>query len=365
MTRHAVPSQSPDDAGRPVRVLIVDDSAVVREMLSRELARDPAIRVVGTAADPYIARDRIVELEPDVVTLDVEMPRMDGLTFLEHLMRARPMPVIVLSSLTAAGTQTAIDALAAGAVDVLAKPGSSYSVGEVGQILAERIKTASRARVRRREDRAATPIEHKRLETTDKVIAIGASTGGVQALTEVLGALPRTSPGVLVVQHMPERFTASFAQRLSTICHIAVREAQDGDRVIPGQALVAPGGRHMVLRRSGAEYLVRIKDGPEVFHQRPSVEVLFNSVAEVAGANAVGCLLTGMGADGATGLLAIKSAGGCTIAQDEATCVVFGMPGEAVKIGAAQRVVPLPRIARSLLAGAGAEPTQSGATVRA
>ncbi len=343
----------------PVRVLIVDDSAVVREMLSRELAKDPMIKVVGTAADPYIARDKIVELEPDVLTLDVEMPRMDGITFLRHLMASRPMPVIVLSSLTAQGTKTAIDALSAGAVDVLAKPGSSFSVDAVGTLLASRIRAAAKATVQKTPTNARPKSsEPRRLITTDKIIAIGASTGGVQALTEVLTALPSTAPGVLVVQHMPEKFTASFAQRLDSLCELEVKEAADGDRLFPGRVLIAPGGKHMLLKRSGAEYLVRVKDGPEVFHQRPSVEVMFNSVAEVAGENAVGALLTGMGADGALGLLAMRKAGARTICQNESTCVVFGMPAEGIKCGGAERVLPLDRIARNLMAGAAGAPME-------
>jgi two-component system chemotaxis response regulator CheB len=343
-----MPADASNQGQRKVRVLIVDDSAVVREVLTRELTKDPRIDVVGTAADPYIARDKIVELNPDVLTLDVEMPRMDGLTFLRHLMKSRPMPVIVLSSLTQEGTMTAVDALAAGAVDVLGKPGTSFSTDAIGPVLAAKIKAAANAKV------AATPVKPSvtsppRLITTNKILAIGASTGGVQALTTVLTAFPAGAPGTVIVQHMPEKFTASFAQRLSQICRVEVLEAKDGDRVGPGRVLLAPGGKHMLLRRSGAEYHVCVKDGPQVFHQRPSVEVLFNSVAEVAGPNAVGAILTGMGADGSTGLLAMRRAGARTIAQDEKSCVVFGMPAEAIRCGAAEHVVPLDQIAPSLL----------------
>ena len=339
---------------RQIRVLIVDDSAVVRTMLSRELQRDPRIKVVGCAPDPYVARDMIIELNPDVLTLDVEMPRMDGVTFLRKLMQHHPMPVIVLSSLTQEGTATAIEALEAGAVEVLHKPGSSYSVGELTPVLAAAIKNAARATVRPRAAGIAAPPRiggaHSLAETTDKIFAIGASTGGVQALTEVLTALPATAPGIVIVQHMPEKFTASFAKRLDTMCQVRVKEAADGDSVVNGRALIAPGGKHMLLRRSGARYYVEIKDGPQVHHQKPSVDVLFNSVAKYGGANAVGAILTGMGADGAAGLLAMRRAGASTLAQDEATCVVFGMPMEAIKCGAAESVVPLGRVAGKMLA---------------
>lgn len=335
-----------------IRVLIVDDSAVVREVLTRELSRDPRIHVVGTAPDPYVAREKIVELNPDVLTLDVEMPRMDGLTFLRHLMRSKPMPVIVLSSLSQEGTATAIDALAAGAVDVLAKPGTSFSTDSIGPILAAKIKAAAGARVQRLEQ-APAQTQAPRLVTTNKILAIGASTGGVQALTQVLTAFPPDAPGTLIAQHMPEKFTASFAERLTKLCRVEVREARDGDRLGPGRVLLAPGGKHMLLRRSGAEYYAHVKDGPMVFHQRPSVEVLFNSVAEVAGANAVGAILTGMGSDGSTGLLTMRRAGARTIAQDEKTSVVFGMPAEAIKCGGAEHVLPLGQIASMLLTLAG------------
>jgi two-component system chemotaxis response regulator CheB len=341
----------PQQSG-PVRVLIVDDSAVVRSLLTRELSRDPGIKVVGAAPDPYIARDKIVALRPDVITLDVEMPRMDGITFLRKLMQHFPLPVIVLSSLTQRGTQTAIEAMEAGAVEVMCKPGSAYSVENIGPDLIAKIKFAAGAMIRVPAAGTVTPktIASESLSaTTDKILAIGASTGGVQALTEVLTQFPAGAPGTVIVQHMPPKFTKSFADRLSSICKIHVKEAADGDTVLPGRALVAPGGFHMLLRRSGARYYVEIKDGPEVFHQRPSVEVLFNSVAKYAGRNAVGAILTGMGADGAAGLLNMKQAGAQTIAQDEATCVVFGMPQAAIKLNAANHIVPIQDVARSLL----------------
>ena len=347
-------STSPPPGGaRKVRVLVIDDSAVVRSVLCRELAKDPAIEVVGTAPDPYEARDRIVELNPDVLTLDIEMPRMDGITFLRRLMQHHPMPVIVLSSLTAQGTRTAVDALAAGAVEVLAKPGSSFSVGNMARELIGRIKAAAKMRVinvtppPRPQAGRSGPITH--LTTSEKILAIGASTGGVQAITHVLSEFPSDAPGTVIVQHMPEKFTRSFADRLNATCRVRVKEAEDGDGVFAGQVLIAPGGRHMILRRTGARYSVQIRDGPEVFHQKPSVEVLFQSVAQCAGANAMGAILTGMGADGAKGLLLMRQAGARTLAQDEATSVVFGMPQEAIKCGAAEITAGLPDIAGILL----------------
>lgn len=333
-----------------IKVLIVDDSAVVRNVLTRELARDPQIEVIGSAPDPYVARDMIVALKPHVITLDVEMPRMDGITFLKKLMAHFPMPVIVLSSLTQTGTQTAIDAMSAGAIDVLSKPGSAYSIEDLSPRLIEKIKVASRAKVCKTvPDSTRTVISTSLSSTTDKLFAIGASTGGVQALEAVLTTFPPSAPGTLIVQHMPARFTASFAERLNSICQVRVKEAVNGDSVVPGHVLIAPGGFHMLLKRSGARYYVEVKDGPEVFHQRPSVEILFNSVAKFAGANAVGAILTGMGADGAKGLLAMRQAGARTVAQDEASSIVFGMPMEAIKCGAAERVVPLHDVARTMI----------------
>jgi two-component system chemotaxis response regulator CheB len=337
---------------RSIRVLVVDDSAVVRRILSTELAKNPDIEVVGTAPDPYIARDKILSLEPDVLTLDVEMPRMDGLTFLRKLMTYHPMPVIILSSLTPAGSMTAVEALSSGAVEVMCKPGASYSVGDACAALADKIRSASVARIRTiSEPQAAGPLTGKRSslgETTNKVLAIGASTGGVQALTCVLSAFPANAPGTVVVQHMPAQFTSSFAQRLDTLCQVEVKEAQDGDHVVSGRVLIAPGGYHMILQRSGANYYVSVKDGPMVCRQRPSVEVLFNSVAEYAGANAVGAILTGMGNDGAEGLLRMRNKGAHTIAEAESTCIVFGMPKEAIAKGGAERIVPLDHVAAAM-----------------
>lgn len=329
-----------------IKVLIVDDSALVRKILTEELSRHRDIEVVGGAIDPYVARDKIVRLKPDVITLDVEMPRMDGLSFLSKLMRFYPMPVVVVSSLTPKNSHNAIRALELGAVDVICKPGSSLSAPDISKTLVEAIRTAARARVARNEiletiDKDSAPGYKIPLNTTHKVVAIGASTGGTIAIEKLLIQMPLNAPGILVVQHMPEYFTASFAERLNNICKIEVREARDGDTAVPGLALIAPGGHHMLLERSGAFYQVRIKGGPMVHHQRPSVDVLFHSVAKQAGANAIGVLLTGMGSDGAEGLLAMKSNKAYTIAQDEASCVVYGMPGEAVKLGAACDILPL------------------------
>jgi two-component system, chemotaxis family, protein-glutamate methylesterase/glutaminase len=338
---------------RSIRVLVVDDSAIVRRILSTELAKNPDIEVVGTAPDPYIARDKILALEPDVLTLDVEMPRMDGVTFLRKLMAYHPMPVIILSSLTPEGSMTAVEALAAGAVEVMCKPGASYSVGDACTALADKIRSASVANIRSVAELQVTGLKTGKMsslgETTNKVFAIGASTGGVQALTCVLSALPASAPGTVVVQHMPAQFTSSFAKRLDTLCNVNVKEAQDGDHVVSGRVLIAPGGYHMILQRSGANYYVSVKDGPMVCRQRPSVEVLFNSVAEYAGANAVGAILTGMGNDGAEGLLKMRNKGAHTIAEDESTCVVFGMPKEAIAKGGVERIVPLDHVAGAML----------------
>jgi two-component system chemotaxis response regulator CheB len=347
-----------------IRVLVVDDSALIRKVLSEELAKAGDIEVVGTAIDPYVARDKILKLKPDVLTLDVEMPRMDGISFLQRIMRHHPMPVIVVSSLTPEKSEMAVHALSLGAVDVIPKPGSSYAVPDVAGRLVSAIRKAAVSKVRRLEApppaaagapalSGAAPVVHELppvpLETTHKVLAIGASTGGTQALEVVLRALPATMPGIVITQHMPEHFTAAFAQRLDKVCRLDVREAKDGDPIVPGVALIAPGGKHLLVQRSGAKYQARVKDGPPVHHQRPAVDVLFQSVARHAGANAVGVILTGMGADGAAGLLEMRNAGAHTIAQDEATCVVFGMPKEAIKLGAAAEVLPLPQVARALV----------------
>lgn len=337
---------------KKIRVLIVDDSSVVRSILSRELGKDPDIEVVGTATDPYVARDKIVELKPDVITLDVEMPRMDGLTFLKKLMRYQPMPVVVVSSLTEAGGELAMEALSSGAVEVMCKPGSAYSVGDMAVELIHKVKAASYAKVRKpveREGNAPVQAVQALARTTNKLIAIGTSTGGTEALRQVIPLLPINAPGVLIVQHMPEHFTKSFAESLDRDSNVKVTEAVDGDPVLPGTALIAPGNKHMLLRRSGARYLVQVKDGPRVNRHRPSVEVLFKSVAKYAGANAVGAIMTGMGDDGATGLLEMKNAGAPTLAQSEKTCVVFGMPKVAIEIGAADEIVDLQDIAARLL----------------
>jgi len=335
-----------------IKVLVVDDSAIVRKILSTQLNQHRGIEIVGTAPDPYIARDKIVALNPDVLTLDIEMPRMDGITFLRKLMKHHPMPVIVLSSLTPRGGKTAMEALSAGAVEVMSKPGPAYTVGDACRDLVDKIKAASRVRMDKNiadQDRG-TPVKQLHMvETTNKIFAIGASTGGVQALEQVLSALPANAPGTLVVQHMPAQFTTSFAERLNSECQVNVKEARNGDHVIPGRILIAPGGLHMSLQRSGANYYVNIKDGPPVCRQKPSVEVLFHSVAKYAGANAVGAILTGMGNDGAEGLLNMRKNGAHTIAQDEASSIVFGMPKEAIERGAVEKIVPLSNIAQTLI----------------
>jgi two-component system, chemotaxis family, protein-glutamate methylesterase/glutaminase len=336
-----------------IRVLVVDDSALVRKLLAETLAKYPDIEVVGSAMDPYVAREKIVRLKPDVLTLDLEMPRMDGLSFLAKLMQHHPLPVVVVSSLTPANSETALRALELGAVEVMAKPGSQYSTPDRDQ-LARAIRAAAMARVpaRTAAPAPASPLNFARealLSTTHKIIAIGASTGGTQAIETVLRALPVTTPGIVIVQHMPGNFTASFAARLNQCCQLEVREARSGDRVVPGLALLAPGTLHMLLERSGAQYHVRLKDGPPVHYQKPSVEVLFQSVAKRAGHNAIGVLLTGMGSDGAKGLLEMRRQGAYTIAQDEQSCVVFGMPREAIRLGAAQAIEPLSQIPQAIL----------------
>lgn len=338
-----------------IRVLVVDDSATVRNIFSKELSRYPDIDVVGTAPDPYIARDKIVHLKPDVITLDIEMPRMDGITFLGKLMKHYPLPVIIVSSLTRNGGKLSLEAMEKGAVDVIAKPGEAYTVGDMSEQLAEKIRAAARVDISRysRQDAAAAKpsvTSTKALsETTNKILAIGASTGGTEAIKDVLTRLPRNIPGTVIVQHMPPNFTTAFANRLDGLCEFEVREAKDGDSVRPGLALIAPGNYHMLLSRSGANYYVKVKSGPLVHHQRPAVDVLFKSVARYAGANAAGVILTGMGKDGAEGLLEMRNSGAKTIAQDEASCVVYGMPKAAVEIGAAERIKPLYDIPGTIL----------------
>jgi two-component system chemotaxis response regulator CheB len=348
-----------------IKVMLVDDSAVVRQVLSALLSKDPEIEVIGSASDPIFAMDKMNQRWPDVVVLDVEMPRMDGITFLKKLMSVRPTPVIICSTLTEKGTATSMQAMAAGAVGIVTKPKAglkNFLEQDDGDIV-QAVKAAASADMRR--VKALTmpglnpaqkltlnqvmPISELKAEamsvTTDKLVAIGTSTGGTQALELVLKMLNRTTPGIVIVQHMPEKFTAAFADRLNKICEIEVLEAKNGDRVINGRALVAPGGRHMQVKRSGAQYHVEIFDAPPVNRHRPSVDVLFRSVAKCAGANALGVIMTGMGDDGALGLLDMHKAGAETIAQDEKSCVVYGMPKEAVKLGAVSHIHPLQEIA--------------------
>ncbi|MCC7496806.1 MAG: chemotaxis response regulator protein-glutamate methylesterase [Bryobacterales bacterium] len=346
---------------RKIRVLIVDDSAIVRKMLTEALASEPDIEVVGTAPDPFVARDKILSLNPDVLTLDIEMPRMDGVSFLEKLMQSHPMPVIVISSLGQASCRAAIQALAAGAVEVLAKPGGPYSVGDLKNTLAAKLRAAAAAGMRRRPQPAPPvpvppPSRPSTLSTVaaqtnagNAIIAIGASTGGTEAIQQVLHRLPGDIPGTVIVQHIPAGFSRAFANRLNDTCPMRVKEAEDGDALEPGLALIAPGNFHMVLRRAGTGYRVQIKSGPLVCYQRPAVDVLFHSVAELAPRRAVGVVLTGMGSDGALGLLKMRQAGARTIAQNEDSCVVFGMPREAIRMGAAERVVPLDRMAGAII----------------
>ena len=335
-----------------IRVLVVDDSAVVRKVFTNELSLDPEIEVVGSAPDPFVARDKIVQLEPDVITLDVEMPRMDGITFLRKLMHHKPLPVIIVSSLTEKGGTLAMEALEAGAVEVMCKPDTAYSVGDMSVALVDKIKAAARVNLaaRRKPAAAAAPRPTAALtKTTNKILAIGASTGGTEALRRVLERLPANVPGTMVVQHMPKGFTRAFAERLDGLCAMKVKEAEDGEPVVPGKVLIAPGDQHLMLKRSGALYLTDVKDGPLVCRHRPSVEVLFNSVAQQAGGNAVGVMLTGMGGDGGVAMKAMKEAGAATIAQSESTCVVFGMPKEAIKHGGVDHVVDLDDIADKVL----------------
>ena len=363
--------------GRKIKVLIVDDSAIVRKLLSEAVAGEPDLEVIGTAPDPYIARDKILSLKPDVLTLDIEMPRMDGLTFLRRIMHFHPMPVIIISSLGQASCQAALDALRYGAVEVLAKPGGPYSVGELRSSLAGKIRAAAAARIKRveaafapspapaaamSEPSSAAPVAvelyHPPLTVppfhSSTLIAIGSSTGGTEALKEVLTKLPATTPGIVITQHIPPVFSRAFANRLNDLCAMEVKEAEDGDLVGPGRVLIAPGNFHMLVRRSHEGYKVQVKDGPQVCYQRPSADVMFSSAAEAAGKHVVGVILTGMGSDGAQGMLKMKRAGATNIAQDEASCVVFGMPKEAIKLGGVDRVVPLPNIAGAILQEVGA-----------
>ena len=355
---------------KTIKVLIVDDSAVVRQVLIGLLSATPGIEVMPAAADPLLAMERMKLQWPDVIVLDVEMPRMDGITFLRKIMAERPTPVVICSTLTEKGAKTTMEALAAGAVAIVTKPrlGLKQFLVDAADDLVHTVQAAARANVRRLAmRREPTPLPQPTAkhtadvilapgagrtmamaQTTERVVVIGTSTGGTQALEEVLTALPRVSPGIVIVQHMPEKFTAAFASRLDSLCHITVKEAENNDRVVPGRALIAPGGRHLLLRRSGAQYHVEVVDGPLVNRHRPSVDVLFRSAAKCAGANAVGIIMTGMGDDGAAGMLEMHNAGASTLAQDENSCVVFGMPKEAIKRGGVDRTVPLSSIAREI-----------------
>lgn len=352
------------NAKKKIRVLIVDDSAVVRQALTEILSSDPNIDILGTASDPFIAAQRIREEVPDVITLDVEMPRMDGITFLQKIMSQHPIPVVMCSSLTEEGSETALKALEYGAVEIIQKPklGVKQFLEESRIIICDTVKAAAEARVKRispgvkkvppkltADAVIAKPTGNAMIQTTEKVVMVGASTGGTEALRVFLEAMPLDAPGIVIVQHMPEHFTRSFANRLNELCAMEVKEAEHNDTVTPGRVLIAPGNYHMLLRRSGAVYCVDVKAGPLVSRHRPSVDVLFKSVAKYAGKNAVGVLLTGMGADGADGLLEMKKHGALTIAQDEASSVVFGMPKEAIARGAADHVVGLPHVSAKML----------------
>ncbi|MFZ5570555.1 MAG: protein-glutamate methylesterase/protein-glutamine glutaminase [Thermodesulfobacteriota bacterium] len=342
---------------KTIRVLVVDDSALVRDILSKGLAMDPGIEVVGTASDPYIARDKIVTLKPDVLTLDVEMPRMDGVEFLRKLMPQYPLPVVMVSALTEKGARITLDALDAGAVDFVTKPSADVARGLNAMLmeLRTKVKIASTANVshwKRKRFPAGKQVlsASKALEkSTDKIIVIGASTGGTEAIREVITQFPVATPGVVIVQHMPPGFTRMFSERMNSLCQMDVKEAENGDRIMPGRVLIAPGALQMSIRRSGGIYETVIKPGPPVCGHCPSVEVLMQSAAEYVGANAIGVMLTGMGHDGADGMLAMRKAGARTLAQDEATCVVFGMPMEAHKRGGAEKLVPLGDIASTVL----------------
>jgi two-component system chemotaxis response regulator CheB len=391
---------------RKIRVLIVDDSAVIRKVVSEALSVDPEIEVVGTAMDPYIARDKIVQLKPDVLTLDIEMPRMDGLTFLKIIMDERPLPVIIMSSLTKTGSHHAMEALRLGAVDILGKPGGSYSFGDLGPQLIDKIKTAATAKLRRPKPTRApfqkltaapvvhAPIETKPTETINlrppivavarpagtpasrpplvalahpvrhhprRLILLGASTGGTEALREVLTHLPGDLPGIAIVQHIPAHFSRAFAERLNATCAMEVREAVDGDRLVPGLALVAPGNFHMMLQWAADGYRVRVTDGPMVWHQRPAVDMLFKSAADLTGIQAIAGVLTGMGKDGAEGLLRLREKGAMTFAQDEESSVVYGMPRAAWENGAAQRQISLDHIAAHIIQAVATAPASNAA----
>ena len=351
---------------KKINVMVVDDSAVVRQVVTALLNKAPDIQVLHAVADPILAMERMKTVWPDVIVLDVEMPRMDGITFLRKIMAERPTPVVICSTLTAKAAKTTMEAMAAGAVSIITKPKLELKqfLNDSSDELVGAVRAAAVANVRRLAGRAA-PLQpvakltadailpsadgRAMTQTTERVVAIGTSTGGTQALEVVLTSLPRVSPGIVIVQHMPEKFTAAFAERLNSVCEITVKEAQTGDRVTPGRALIAPGGKHMLLRRNGAQYFVEVMDGPLVNRHRPSVDVLFRSVAKCAGSNALGVIMTGMGDDGAAGLLEMRNAGAYTVAQDEASCVVYGMPKEAVKRGGVERTVTLEQIGREIV----------------
>ncbi len=330
-----------------VKVLVVDDSAIVRELLQRNLSRDPEIEVVGTAPDPYVARDKIVALKPDVISLDIEMPRMDGITFLRKLMTYYPLPVVILSSLTPKGGALAVEALEAGAFDVMSKTRSADGDEDIYAELSAKLKAA--AQVKPASRTGSTPVRLAMHRVTNKIVAVGASTGGTVALMGLLSAMPVDAPGFVIVQHMPKHFTRAFANRLNELCDIDVKEAEQGDAVVPGRALIAPGDLHTLVRRSGPAYSVEVKNGPLVSRHRPSVNTLFKSASKCAGRNAIGVIMTGMGNDGAEGMKEMKECGAYTIAQDEATCVVFGMPKEAIALGCVDSVLPLDRIPNKIL----------------
>lgn len=349
-----------------IKVLIVDDSAVVRQTLSEIINSDKELRVIGTASDPYVAAKKMLAEAPDVITLDVEMPKMDGLTFLKKIMSLHPIPVVIISSLTAEGTETGLKALEYGAVEIITKPkmDTKTFIEESRIRLCDSIKAAALVRLKRKnipppvinvQPKYSADViipkvaVHSMIKTTEKVIAVGASTGGTEALSVFLQAFPPDCPGIVIVQHMPEQFTRSFANRLNEICKITVKEAENNDSVIRGRALIAPGNRHTLLKRSGARYYVEVKDGPLVNRHRPSADVLFRSTARYAGKNSVGIIMTGMGNDGASGLLEMKESGAYTIAQDEKSCVVFGMPNEAIKLNAVSRVITLDQIAGQVI----------------
>ncbi len=355
-------------AMKPIRVLVVDDSAVVRQTMQEILSSDSGIQVMGVAADPYIAIRKMEAETPDVITLDIEMPRMDGLTFLKKIMSQHPIPVVICSSLTTGGSEMALKAMEYGAVEVITKPqlGTKRFLEESRVRICDAVKAAHLARGRggrgivppafmevapklTADAILARPTGREMIRTTEKVVVVGASTGGTEALRELLVALPLDAPAIVIVQHMPEHFTRAFAERLDSLCRITVKEAENDDTLVRGRALIAPGNRHTLLKRSGARYYVEVRDGPLVSRHRPSVDVLFRSAARYAGANAVGVIMTGMGDDGARGMRELKEAGACNIAQDEASCVVFGMPKEAIKIGAVDRVLPLSGLAGGVI----------------